>query len=107
MNNLDFFITQRNSSSKPLIIWGSAILAKKIAAFLKKRNIPFEGFAVNEMLYQKSKNGCTPKLAISVYHRPFDLINIFTFLKNLNLGYKFYFRNYMPSGVDSILFAVK
>jgi FkbM family methyltransferase len=47
-----------------------------------------------------------PKLAISIYHKPTDLINIYRFIKNLNLGYNFYFRIHTTVGSDAVLYAI-
>lgn len=48
-----------------------------------------------------------PKLAISVYHKKEDLIEISEYLRNLDSTYKFYLRHYWDcSGTDIILFAL-
>ena len=47
-----------------------------------------------------------PKLAISIYHKPSDLINIYKYIKNLNLDYKFYFRIHTTVGSDAVLYAI-
>ena len=47
-----------------------------------------------------------PKLAISIYHKPSDLINIYLFIKKMNLGYKFYFRIHTKVGSDAVLYAI-
>lgn len=47
-----------------------------------------------------------PKLAISIYHKPSDLINIYLFIKNMNLGYNFYFRIHTKVGSDAVLYAI-
>lgn len=47
-----------------------------------------------------------PKLAISIYHKPKDLIDIFQFIKKMNLGYKFYFRIHTKVGSDAVLYAL-
>jgi FkbM family methyltransferase len=47
-----------------------------------------------------------PKLAISIYHKPSDLVNIYLFIKNMNLGYKFYFRIHTKVGSDAVLYAI-
>ena len=46
-----------------------------------------------------------PKLAIAIYHCPEDFSRIALFLKNLNLGYKFYLSHFTPHGAETILFA--
>jgi len=47
-----------------------------------------------------------PKLAISIYHKPSDLINIYLYIKNMNLDYKFYFRIHTTVGSDAVLYAI-
>lgn len=46
-----------------------------------------------------------PKLAIAIYHCPEDFSRIALFLKELNLGYKFYLGHFTPHGAETILFA--
>ena len=47
-----------------------------------------------------------PKLAICVYHKPFDIIDIPLFIKNMVPGYKLYIRHYSNSFLDTILYAI-
>lgn len=47
-----------------------------------------------------------PVLAICVYHKPEDIIDIPLYLKNLNLGYKFYMRRYDSHMIETVLYAV-
>jgi FkbM family methyltransferase len=47
-----------------------------------------------------------PKLAISIYHKRSHLIDIYKFVSNLGLGYKFYFRIHTKVGTDAVLYAV-
>ncbi len=61
--------------------------------------VALEG-AINTIIKNK------PKLAISIYHKPSDLINIYQHIKHLNLGYKFYFRIHTPVGSDAVLYAI-
>jgi len=46
-----------------------------------------------------------PKLAIAIYHCPEDFSRIALFIKNLNLGYKFYVGHFTPHGAETVLFA--
>ena len=46
-----------------------------------------------------------PKLAISIYHRLSDFVEIAEFLLSLNLGYCFYIRHYTIHAEETILFA--
>lgn len=48
-----------------------------------------------------------PKLAICVYHRKEHIIEIYQWIKSLNLGYKFYLRHpWRHSMLDTVLFAI-
>lgn len=47
-----------------------------------------------------------PKLAICVYHRLADLIDIPKYIKFLNEDYLLYLRNYSRCGVETVLYAV-
>lgn len=47
-----------------------------------------------------------PVISVSVYHRPNDLIDIFTFLNDLGMDFKFYLRSYGGDGADLMLFCV-
>ncbi len=46
-----------------------------------------------------------PKLAIAAYHRYDDYYEISRFINELNLGYKFYFASYTPTGTDTVIYA--
>lgn len=47
-----------------------------------------------------------PRLAISLYHRPSHLVDIYKFIVELKLDYKFYFRIHTKVGSDAVLYAV-
>lgn len=47
-----------------------------------------------------------PKLAISLYHKPEDIIEIPLFLEKLDLGYKYYLRHYQTRMEETVLYAV-
>jgi len=46
-----------------------------------------------------------PKLSIAAYHKYDDYYEIPKFLKNLNIGYKFYFANYTLGFTDTVIYA--
>lgn len=48
----------------------------------------------------------SPQLAISVYHKPEDIIEIPMFIKSLNPKYRFWLRHYSLSWFDTVLYAV-
>jgi len=47
-----------------------------------------------------------PKLAICVYHKPLDIIDIPLYIKQLVPEYKLYLRHYSNSHLDTILYAI-
>jgi FkbM family methyltransferase len=47
-----------------------------------------------------------PTLAISIYHKQAHLFDIFTFINDLGLDYKFYFRIHTKVGSDAVLYAL-
>lgn len=47
-----------------------------------------------------------PKLAISIYHKQSDFLEIFEYLKELVPEYKFYFRVHKPIAIDAVLYAI-
>jgi FkbM family methyltransferase len=48
----------------------------------------------------------TPKLAISAYHKPEDLITIPQYIQSVNKNYKFYLRHYGYVSWETVLYAV-
>jgi FkbM family methyltransferase len=47
-----------------------------------------------------------PKICIAAYHYPIDIILIPLFLMKLDVGYKFYFRNYSSFISDTLIYAI-
>lgn len=47
-----------------------------------------------------------PQLAVSVYHKPHDLFDIFLYLQDLNPSYRFFLRTYGHNGFDTVLYAL-
>ena len=47
-----------------------------------------------------------PRLAVCIYHRETDIIDIPGYISSLVPEYKFYIRNYDPTGVETVLYAV-
>ena len=47
-----------------------------------------------------------PKLAISVYHKPEDILDIPLYIRELAPGYKFYLRHYTLIDTETVLYAV-
>lgn len=49
---------------------------------------------------------CKPKLAISVYHKPEDIIDILKYIIDLECDYKLFLRHYTNWSVDTVLYAI-
>lgn len=47
-----------------------------------------------------------PKLAVCVYHKQEDLIEIPDYIYSLREDYRFYIRNHNPHGTETVLYAV-
>lgn len=47
-----------------------------------------------------------PKLAISIYHKPEDIIEIPAFVEELDMGYKYYIRQYQTRIFETTLYAI-
>ena len=80
------------------------ILYKEKVSFIK---MDIEGSELNAL------KGCkkiitrnNPKLAICVYHKAEDLIEIPRFILRINPNYKLFLRNYAPSATETVLYAI-
>jgi len=49
---------------------------------------------------------CRPKLAICIYHKKEDMIEIPKYIKSLSPDYKFYLRSYDEHAVETVLYAI-
>lgn len=49
----------------------------------------------------------SPTLAICVYHKPTDYLDIFEYIKSLNKDYKFYLRHHRNYYAEAVLYALK
>lgn len=47
-----------------------------------------------------------PKLAISIYHKPFDFITIPKYILTVNNEYKIYFRHYSDNPAETVMYAI-
>ena len=47
---------------------------------------------------------CKPRLAISVYHKPDDLLRIYNLINDWNIGYKFTLRHHSSRLMDTVLY---
>lgn len=47
-----------------------------------------------------------PKLAICIYHKEYDFIEIPLWVMSLNMGYKLYIRHHSDSGAETVLYAI-
>lgn len=55
---------------------------------------------------EKTIKDYKPKLAICIYHKPEDLIEIPQYIYKLRNDYKFYIRNHSQHGIETVLYAV-
>ena len=49
---------------------------------------------------------CRPKLAVCIYHKPEDIVEIPAYLLSLHSDYKFYIRHYQMSANETVLYAI-
>ena len=49
---------------------------------------------------------CSPTLAICIYHKAPDYLEIFNFIKTLNRNYKFFLRHYSNYYAETVLYAI-
>ena len=95
---------QEHATSKIEIVRMDDILEEKID-FVKMdiEGMELEALGGGEKLIKRYK----PILAISIYHKLEDIIEIPQYIMDLGLGYKLYLRHYWDcNGTDTILFAV-
>jgi FkbM family methyltransferase len=86
-----------------LIVNLDLVLIKKDITFI---NMDIEGAELNALKgLVKTIERCKPDLAISVYHEPAHLWEIALFIDSLNLGYKFFLRNYTGYPAETVLYA--
>lgn len=82
-----------------------SILAGERATFIK---MDIEGCEL-EALHGAKKTICKyhPKLAVCIYHKPEDIVNILLYIKRLNKNYQFYLRHYSYIFTETVLYAVE
>ena len=49
---------------------------------------------------------CRPKLAICIYHKEEDLLDIPLYIKSLNMGYRIFIRHHSNNWNETVLYAV-
>ncbi len=86
------------------------VRSETIDTYFKDKDISFLKADIEGAEYGMLKNAetvirrCRPKLAICVYHRPDDLLNIYNFIDGLNLGYKFRLRHHSCEVTETVLY---
>jgi FkbM family methyltransferase len=55
---------------------------------------------------EKTIRRCKPKLAISIYHKPLDYIDIPQYIKSIVPEYKMFFRHYTSFDTETVLYCV-
>ena len=92
-----------NGSEKIETISIDEILKGNKATFIK---MDIEGAEYNALLgSEKTIKKYRPRLAISVYHKPEDILEIPALLIEMDVDYKFALRQYLPNGLETILYA--
>lgn len=86
VTSLDRFLEGREVTYIKMDIEGSELEALKGAAETIKNN--------------------KPRLAISIYHKPEDILEIPSFILDLNSEYRFYIRHYSMTWFDTVLYAI-
>ncbi len=80
------------------------VLNGEEATFIK---MDIEGAELNALIGAKETiKKWHPRLAISIYHKPEDLIEIPEYIRELDPNYKFYLRHYSSSLFESVLYAI-
>jgi FkbM family methyltransferase len=55
---------------------------------------------------KKMLSSTKPKLAVSIYHKPWHLWSLLQQIKKINPNYRFYIRHHLPEIYDTVLYAV-
>lgn len=80
------------------------VKVEDIPTFIK---MDIEGFELNALMGAKNIiKTHKPKLAISIYHKPEDLIELTAYIKSLVPEYKCYLRHYSCNHAETVLYAV-
>ncbi|MBS6506841.1 MAG: FkbM family methyltransferase [Paraclostridium bifermentans] len=106
------FTSTQNGSSCVSDDGNTEISIERLDQVLKSKEITFIKMDIEGMELEALKGSIEiikkhkPKLAISIYHKNDDLINIPIFIKNLVPEYKLYIRHYSIYPAETILYAV-
>lgn len=80
------------------------LIKNECVTFIK---MDIEGAELNALIGAKNTiSKCKPKLAISIYHKPEDIINLIMYIKSIVPEYKFYLRHYSTTMADTVLYAI-
>lgn len=94
---------------------GPQVSTAAIDDFVRERNLPridfikmdIEGSELNALRgAEGTLKNFRPRLAISVYHKQRDLVEIPAYLRSLDLGYEFFLDHFTIYGEETVLFAV-
>jgi len=88
------------------------IETETIDTILKEKNVTFikmdiEGAELKALMgARETIINCRPKLAICIYHKSNDIIEIPLYINSLVSGYKFYIRHYDTCTFETVLYAI-
>lgn len=112
-DNLRFFLYENTPSSNKIcgdgdfiipVVSIDEILQGSVATFIK---MDIEGAELEALKgAEKTIKKFKPKLAISVYHKPLDIIAIPLYIKELVPEYKFYLRHYGEYYNETVFYAI-
>ena len=88
------------------------IEVKKLDDIISKDDFTFisidiEGYEMKAIKGAENIIKKSPNLAISIYHRVFDLWKIVNLINSINSNYKFYIRNYTGFSYETVLYCKK
>lgn len=110
---LNFFSAEGETwASKIYANGNNSVKADSIDHILKGRKATYIKYDVEGSELEALKGSIEtiqkyrPKLAISLYHKPEDVIEIPDFLENLNMDYRYYIRQYQTRMQETTLYAI-
>lgn len=93
-----------NGNSQVRVVTIDSVLKGRKATFIK---MDIEGAELSALKGgEETIKRYRPKLAISVYHKPNDIVDILLYIRSIVPEYKLYLRHHTNTEVDTVLYAV-